>query len=152
MLAFLDFRSEQFFFPFMIYKSPQCFLSSFKSIGLSVQDKKWKIVFKRRPWRTSWIFDLNNFSYYFFICSYFWSIHLSNASYQISSQLAFLFGRRSEIDFQDGGHSGNLGLTIETILASFDIQVSPMLPTNFQADWPFGSGVEAKNRFSRSRP
>ena len=27
-----------------------------------------------------------------------------------------------------------------------------MLPTKFQVRWPFGSGVEAKNRFSRWRP
>ena len=27
-----------------------------------------------------------------------------------------------------------------------------MLPTKFQVKWPFGSGEEAKNRFSRWRP
>ena len=146
-----------------LYRSPY-YKTSFESIYLSVQEKfnidfhdkghqnDFSIFWSTGQLDTSRISDLNNFSYYFFICSYFWSIHLSNASYQISSQLAFLFGRRSEIDFQDGGHSGNLGLTIETILAILDIQVSPMLPTNFQADWPFGSGEEAKNRFSRSRP
>ena len=29
------------------------------------------------------------------------------------------------------------------------LQVTPMLPTKFQVSWPFGSGEEAKNRFSR---
>ena len=32
-----------FFFFFLVYKSPHCFLSSFKSIGLSVQEKKRRI-------------------------------------------------------------------------------------------------------------
>ena len=32
------------------------------------------------------------------------------------------------------------------ISAVFDLQVTPMLPTEFQVNWPFGSGEEAKNR------
>ena len=27
-----------------------------------------------------------------------------------------------------------------------------MLPSNFEVNWPFGSGEKAKNRFSRWRP
>ena len=53
--------------------------------------------------------------------------------------------KKQKIDFQDGGH---LGFTISTILATFDLQVTSMLSTNFQVNWPFGSGEEAKNRFS----
>ena len=65
------------------------------------------------------------------------------------------------MDFQDGGH---LGFPTGTILAIFcfyiqvhksaifDVQVTPMLPTKFQVNWPFGSGEEAKNRFSRWPP
>ena len=37
------------------------------------------------------------------------------------------------------------------ILAIFDLQVTPMLPSKFGVNWPFGSG-EAKNRFSRWLP
>ena len=33
-------------------------------------------------------------------------------------------------------------------LAIFDLQVTPMLPTKFRVNWPFGSGEEVKNRFS----
>ena len=33
------------------------------------------------------------------------------------------------------------------ILATFDIQVTLMLPSKFEVNWPFSSG-EAKNRFS----
>ena len=42
-------------------------------------------------------------------------------------------------------------IPIRIILAIFDLQVTPMLSTKFQVNWPFGSG-EAKNRFSRWRP
>ena len=49
----------------------------------------------------------------------------------------------------DGGH---LGFQIGTILADFNLQVTLMLPTKFQVNWPFDSGEEAKNRFSRWLP
>ena len=48
-----------------------------------------------------------------------------------------------------GNHGGHLGFPIRIILANFDLQVTLMLPTKFQGNWPFGSGEEAKNRFSR---
>ena len=38
------------------------------------------------------------------------------------------------------------------ILAIFDLQVTQMLPTKFRVNWPFGSGEEVKNRFSRWLP
>ena len=46
-------------------------------------------------------------------------------------------------------HGGHLGFPIKMILATFDLQVTLMLPTKFQVDWTFGPGEEAKNRFSR---
>ena len=51
-----------------------------------------------------------------------------------------------------GRSGGHLGFPISPILASFDLQVTPMLPTKFRVNWPFSSGEEAKNRFSRWRP
>ena len=57
-----------------------------------------------------------------------------------------------KIDFQEGGHGGHLGFLICTILAIFDLQVMLMLPIKFGVNWPFGSGEEAKNRFSRWQP
>ena len=56
--------------------------------------------------------------------------------------------KKRKIDFQDGGH---LGFPIGTILAIFDLQVTLMLPSKFGVNWPFGSGEEATNRFSRWR-
>ena len=66
------------------------------------------------------------------------------ASYQVSSQLAFWFRRRSEIkiDFQDCDNGGHLGVLIGTTLAIIGLQVTPMLPTKFQVNWSFGSGGE----------
>ena len=58
--------------------------------------------------------------------------------------------KKRKIDFQDGRHGGHLGFMISTILAIFDvIHVTPMLPSKFGVNWPFGSGEEAKTRFSR---
>ena len=45
MVYILDFWLEQFY-QFFTYKSPRCFLPSFKSIGLSVQDEKLKTDFQ----------------------------------------------------------------------------------------------------------
>ena len=52
----------------------------------------------------------------------------------------------------DGRHGGHLGFPIGTILVTFDLQVTLILPSKFGVNWPFGSGEEAKNRFSRWRP
>ena len=60
--------------------------------------------------------------------------------------------KKPKIDFKDGCHGGHLGFPIGTILAIFDLQVTPMLPNKFGVNWPFGSGEEAKNRFSRWLP
>ena len=59
--------------------------------------------------------------------------------------------KKWKIDFQDGDHGGHLGFPIGTILATFDLQVTPMLPTKFRVNWHFGL-EEAKNRFSRWPP
>ena len=56
------------------------------------------------------------------------------------------------MDFQDGGHGGHTGFPVCTILAIFDLQVTPMLPSKFGVNWPLGSGEKAKNRFSRWWP
>ena len=45
--------------------------------------------------------------------------------------------KKRKIDFQDGGH---LGFPIGTILATFDLQVTLMLPTKYRVNWPRGVG------------
>ena len=94
-------------------------------------------------WRSSWISDQNYFRY-FFICK--------SPLCFLPSKLAFWFRRRSEKYFQDGSSGGHLGFSNRTVLAIFDLQVTLLLPIKFQVNWPFGSGEEAKNRFSRWLP
>ena len=90
------------------------------------------------PWRPSWISDQHDFSYFF--------IYKSPRCFLASLESIGLSvqEKKRKIDFQDGGH---LGFLINKILASFDLQVTPMLPSKFGVNWPFGSGEEAKNRF-----
>ena len=61
-------------------------------------------------------------------------------------------GEEAKKDFQDGCHDGHLGYLTGTILAIFDLQVTPMSPTKFGVKWPFNAGEEAKYRFSRWQP
>ena len=93
--------------------------------------KEVKNIFSRwRPWWPSWSSNGNDFSY-------FWSTSHPDASYQVSSQFAICFRRRSEKQI------------FKMAVTCFDLQVTPMLPIKFQVNWPFGSGEEVKNIFSR---
>ena len=97
-----------------------------------------------RPWRPSWISDRHDFIYFLSTSKprcFLASLESTDVSVQ---------EKKRKIDFQDGGNGGHLGLPIGTILAIFGLQVT--LPSKFGVNWPFGSGEEAKNRFSRWRP
>ena len=63
------------------------------------------------PWRPSWIFDCNNFSYFFL--QVIPMLPTKFKSIGISVQ------KKRKIDFQDGSHGGHLGFPIGTILAIF---------------------------------
>ena len=87
----------------LIYKTPPCFLPSFKSIGLSVQEKKLKIDFKdgshgghlRLPIGTVLaIFDVQVTS-------------MLPTKFQVNFGL--VHEKKQTIDFQDGGHGSHLG-------------------------------------------
>ena len=56
--------------------------------------------------------------------------------------------KKRKKDFQDGHHGCHLWFPIGTVLAILDLKVTPMPLTKFWVNWPFGSGEEAKNRFS----
>ena len=86
----------------------------------------------------SWISDRNDFSSFFILCRIETFILQSFKSIGVSVQ-----EKKRKVDFQDGCHGGHLGFLIGTILATFDLQVNPMLHTEFQVNWPFGSGGEA---------
>ena len=51
--------------------------------------------------------------------------------------IGLLVQEKQKIDFQDDCH---LGFSIETILAIFDLQVTPVCPTKFRVNWPRGIG------------
>ena len=97
-------------------------------------------------WQPSWISDRHDFSYFF--------INKSPRCFLASLVSIDLLvqEKKRKINFQDGGHGSHLGFPIGTILAIFDLQVTPMLPSKFGVDWPFGSGEETKIRFSRWPP
>ena len=143
MVVILDFRLDQFYV-FLIYKSPWCFLPSFKSIGLPFQKKKKQ---KKKIFKLAAILDFpsKQFSLFFLTTSH------PYASYQISGQLAFWFWRRSKkMDFQDDCHGLHLRFPIRTILAIVYSQVTQMLPIKFQVTLPSSSGEEAKIDFQDS--
>ena len=54
-----------------------------------------------------------------------------------------------KLDFQDGDRGGYLGCPFGMILAIFNVQVAPILPTKFRVNLPFRIGEEIQNRFSR---
>ena len=72
--------------------------------------------------------------------SYFCSTNHPNASHQV------------QVNWPFGSGEGKIRFPIGKIIAIFDLQVTPMLPTKFQVSWLFSSGEEAKNRFSRWQP
>ena len=41
-------------------------------------------------------------------------------------------------------HGSNLGFPIRTLLAIFDLQIIPMLPTEFQVNWPIDQEKKRK--------
>ena len=66
--------------------------------------------------------------------------------------LSPMFGVNLLLGLGEEAKNSHLGFPTGTILAIFDLQVTPMLPSKFVIKWPFGSGKEAKNRFSRWLP
>ena len=138
----LDCRSERFLANFAL-QDTQCFLPSFKSAGLTVQEKNQIRFSRQQPWQSSWISDQNEFCY-------FSSTSHPNATYHVLSQLAFWFRRRiKNIDFSDGGR---LGFLIGTILAIFDLQITRRFLPSFKSVGLSVQGKKRKNRFSRWRP
>ena len=45
--------------------------------------------------------------------------------------------KKFNIDFQDGDH---LGCPVRMMLATFNLQVTSILPMKFRVNWPFVSG------------
>ena len=118
-----------------MHKSPRCFLPSFKSIGISVQEKKLKINFQ----------DGGHGSHLGF------PIRIILAIFDLQVTLMLPARRRSiKYIFKMATTAAILDFGQEH--AIFDLQVTAMLPSRFQVSWHFGSGEEANIRFSRWPP
>ena len=52
-----------------------------------------------------------------------------------------------KINFQGGGHVGQIGFPIGKIILIFDLQVTAKLPAKFQVNWSFGSDGQSKTIF-----
>ena len=125
---------------FLIYKSPQYFLSSFESTGLSVKEKKFKIEFQDGDCggpigfligTISAIFDLKVHSTNFQVS---WHFGTLAPVYQVSSRLASWFKRRN---------------SARVFKVAAILQIALICPTKFWVNGPFGLGEETQNRFSR---
>ena len=123
MAVILDFQSEQFKL-ILIYKSSRCFLPSFKSIGLLVQEKKWKIDFQDGGYCGHLGFPIGKILAIFGL-QVTWMFPTKSIGLSVQE-------RKWKIDFKNGGQ---LGFSMGKILASFDLQVIPMLLTKFQVNW-----------------
>ena len=90
-----------------------------------------------------WIPDQNHFIYFL--------IYKSSRCFLLSFKSIgpLVQKRKRKIDFQDGGHGCHLGFRIRTILAIFDLQVTPILSIKFRVNWPFCSGEDDRKKFSR---
>ena len=118
-----------FFFFFFICKSPWSFLPTFKSSGLSIKKKTLKIDFN----------DGAHLGLSIGIILAVFDVQGNQIlpSYQVSSRLAFCFGRRR--NKIDGGH----GMLIS------DWNYFNFFLSKIQINWPFDSGEEEKNKLSR---
>ena len=111
----------------MTYKSQQCFLRSFKPIGLSIQEDKRKIDFQ----------DGHHNGHLGFLIGRILAIF----DLQVNPMLPAKFHvsclsvqeKKRKIDFQDGHHGSHLGFQIGTILSIFDLQVTQCFLPSFMS-------------------
>ena len=114
--------------------SPRCFLPSFKSISLSVQEKKGKKDFRDGrhghlgfPIGTILaIFDLQ-----------------VTRCFLLNFNRIFGSGEEAKNRFLRWSPWRPCWISDLNDFSLIDLQVKPMPPTKFQINWPFGSGAEA---------
>ena len=126
-------------FSYFWIRSPWYSLPSFESIGLSIQEKKQKIDFQEGCHGAHLGFPILKILAIFDL-QVTWCFLPNLESIGLLAQ-----EKKRKIDC----HCGHFGLPIGTNLATFNLQVTPVLPSKFWVNWPFSSGEEAKNRFSR---
>ena len=117
----------------LIFALPRCFLPSFRSVGLLVQEKKRKTDFEDSRHSGHLGFPIETILFL---------IYKSPRCFLPSFESVGLLVQENnrKIYFQEGIYCGHLGFSNGRTLAIFDLQVTPMLPTKFRVDWLFGSG------------
>ena len=112
----------------MIYKSPQYFLPSFESVGLYIQEKKFKIDFQdgSHP----------GFLIKMILAIFFSSTSHPDISYQVLNKWPLGSGEEAQNIFSIWPPWGHLRFLIQAIFATFDLQVTLILPTKFCIKWP----------------
>ena len=114
------------------------FSTKFESFGFSVLKKKRKVdgFYLGFPIRT--------FFFYLFL------IYKSPQSFLLRFESTGLSVQKMQKKrFFTRWPPCHLGFPIGTILPTFNLPVTPILPAKFRVNLPFASGEEAKNRFSR---
>ena len=117
MVAILDFRSKWFKL-FLIYKSqflPTKFL--WKSIGLSVLEKKQKINLQEGGNSGHLGFQIG-----MILATFDLQVTPMLPSFKLTGHM--VQEKKWKINFQDSRHNGHLGFKIRMILAIFDLQVN----------------------------
>ena len=77
-------------------------------------------------------------------------IHVLPIRFQVNIGLS-VQENKFKVDFKNGDFGSYIAFPIRTNLAIFDLQVTQILPTKFQVNWPFSS-EEVQNRFPRWQP
>ena len=126
-----------------MYESFRYFQWSFKSTGLLIQEKKFKIDFQNGCYCDHLGFPIR--------------IILAISDLQISLILPIKF--QVNRPFRSGEEVQNIfsrwwlwqpyWISNRTILAIFDLQNAQILPTKFWVNWPFGLGEKVQSRFLR---
>ena len=114
----------------LIYKAPLYFQWSFESIGLLIHE-----TFHNRfsTWLLGWPFwisDQNDFIY-------FWSTSHPDTSYLVLSQWPFGSGEEAPKQVFKMVAMVAIRLPIGMMLANFDLQTAPILPTKFWFNRPY---------------
>ena len=139
MVAIWDFLSQQFELFFYLQVTPML-PTKFQVNWPFSSEEEGKNRFSR--WPPSWISDWNNFSY-------FNIFKLSRCFLPIFNQLALWFRKINEKSFRMATMVAILDFRSKQFKLFLNLHVTLMLPTKFRVKWPFSSGEEAKNRFSR---
>ena len=119
-------------------------------MGLSTEKKKFKIDFQDGNCGSNLVFLIQKFLAIFDLQVTSMILTKFQVNWPFCSEVKNRFSRW--LPWPPSWISNQNNFTLLLLYFFFNLQVTPMLPTKFRVNWPFGSGEEAKNRFSRWWP